>query len=396
MKSILNTLIIILTFSFSFISASDFKIIGYYADWAIYRNPKFFPKDINPKLVTHINYAFLKVETNGMVTLYDRDADIGYRDDWNTQRPYWGNFYQLSQLKKANPHLKTLISVGGWTLSDTFSEMAAHDESRQRFIEEIILFCKKYDFDGIDLDWEYPCFEEHQGQPRDKKNFTLLLQELHEAAKKQSPPLLLTIAAPAGPWHYKNIEIAKIHHYLDWINLMTYDFNGPWPDTTVTNHHSALYPTKQGNKDLNVESAVRHYLEQGVPPQKIVVGMPLYGRSFANVPPSKDGLFSPYSGRGTGTTEEQGLRFFYDIKNNLSANAQLFWDDSSKVPYMYLPYSREWITFDDENSLRLKCEWLKKMGLGGAMVWELGLDVRPTWLAMRAINKTLEHNHATS
>ena len=89
------------------------------------------------------------------------------------------------------------------------------------------LLPEKYDFDGIDIDWEYPGFAEHSGRPKDKENFTLLLKELYEAAKAHQPPLLVTIAAPAGPSHMKNMELEGIHNYLDWINIMTYDFHGP-------------------------------------------------------------------------------------------------------------------------------------------------------------------------
>ena len=224
-------------------------------------------------------------------------------------------------------------------------------------------------------------------------NFTLLLEELHRAAKAQTPPLLVTIAAPAGPWHYKNMEVASIHQYLDWINLMTYDFHGAWggDQDSVTNHHSALYATNQGHQELNVHSAVQYYLEQGVPAKKIVVGMPLYGRSFGGVKSNATGLFTPFSGPGKGTTAEVGMRFFHDIKQNLLPSYQSHWDDQAQVPYLYNPHTQEFVTYDNEESLRLKCQYIKERNLGGAMVWELGLDSRPTWDCMNAIVDELSH-----
>ena len=250
--------------------AEPYKIVGYYPNWAIYRQPSFKPAHIPTDLVTHINYAFIKVDTQGNLILIDPWADTDYRNDWNSEKPYWGNFLQLQELKKQKPELKTLASVGGWTLSDPFSAMAASPQARSHFVQQCLEFCDRYHFDGIDIDWEYPGFAEHQGRPEDKTNFTLLLKELYAAAKSHEPPLLVTIAAPAGPFHYRHLDLEIIHNYLDWFNLMAYDFHGPWggSEDLMTNHHAALYPSEQGNPELNVDHAVNHYLSVGVPARK--------------------------------------------------------------------------------------------------------------------------------
>lgn len=372
-------------------SQKNYKIIGYFPNWAMYRQPSFKPEDINASLLTHINYAFIRVDAQGNLILFDPWADTDYRSDWSTEKPYWGHFRQLNDLKKKHPHLKTFASLGGWTLSDPFSEMAAKEASRQNFIKRCIEFCDKYDFDGIDIDWEYPGFEEHHGRPEDKANFTLLLQQLYAAVKAHNPPLLLTFAAPAGPHHYKNIEVDQIHHYLDWINLMGYDFHGPWQGAdTVTNHNAPLYATAEGDPLFNVDSAVTYYLSQGFPAEKIVLGMPFYGRSFAGANSTPDGLYSAYSGPGIATTVEPGMCFFYDIKQNLLPKFQRYWDDHSKVPYLHNKETAQFISYDDEESIREKCRYLKRQGLGGAMVWELSLDLRPKWLLMNTINQELQ------
>lgn len=363
---------------------AEYKIIGYYPNWAIYRNPSLKPQEINAHLVTHINYAFIKVDASGNLILFDPWADTDYRTDWNKERPFHGNFYELNELKKKNPHLKTLFSVGGWTLSDPFSAMAANPVSRKNFVNQCIEFCDRYGFDGIDLDWEYPAYAEHSGKFEDTKNFTLLLEELHKKAKAHSPQLLVTIAAPAGPQHMQNIEIEKIHTYLDWINVMTYDFAGAgWSE--ITNHHAALFSPKEGDPKCCCDAAVKHYLSKGVPSSKIVLGMPLYGRSFAGA----DGLFKPYKSVGTGTTAEPGMRFFHDIKKNLLPTYVRRWDDVAKVPYLVNASKGEFVTYEDEQSLALKCQYIKEKKLGGAMVWELGLDVLPTWDAMTTIKRSL-------
>ncbi len=390
MNTFLSTLLVSLsTFvgMLSLLHAEPFKVVGYYPNWAIYRQPSFKPKDIQAKLLTHINYAFVKVDTKGNLILIDSWADIDHRTDWNSEKPYWGNFRQLTELKKQNPHLKTLFSVGGWTLSDPFSEMAASPKARENFIRQALEFCEKYDFDGIDIDWEYPGYAEHSGRSEDTKNFTLLLSELYAAAKAHEPPLLVTIAAPAGPWHYKNMELGLIHQYLDWMNLMGYDFHGPWggSEDSITNHHSPLYPTEQGDPQFNVDSAVKYYLLAGVPSEKLVLGMPLYGRSYAGT----YGLYSFHKGVGEGTTSEAGIRFFADIKQNLLSSYIRFWDDAAQVPYLYHPHNQQFISYDDEESLTIKCQYIKDHQLGGGMVWELGEDTRPSWDAMKTIHHSL-------
>lgn len=285
-----------------------------------------------------------------------------------------------------------MISFGGWTLSDNFSAIAASTKARKLFASECVAFCKKFNFDGIDIDWEYPCLVSHNGKPEDQKNFTLLMAELHTAAKKQQPPLLVTIAGPATSTRYEKIDIQDLHRYVDWFNLMCYNFHGPWggKDDKVTNHHSALYATKNGSNSLNIDATVRYYLSKGVPKKKLVVGIPLYGRSYANSSASPDGLHSNYKGAGKGTTVE-GIRSFADIKLNLANTYKKYWDDQAKAPYLYDPKTKNFVTYDDERSLALKCDYIKNQKLGGAMLWELGWDTRPGWDAMHAIFRAFQH-----
>lgn len=382
MFKLLTLLILLLTF---LQPIHAYHVIGYYPSWALYRSPSFKPSDIDARLVTHINYAFAKVTKDGTIELVDSWADVEYRSDWNSTKPYWGHFRALSDLKKSHPYIKTLISIGGWTLSDTFSELADSAHTRANFAQNAVQFCKQYDFDGVDIDWEYPGFSEHGGHPKDKQNYTLLLEEL--AMRLQPEGLLLTIAAPAGSFHYKNIEVEKIHHYVDWINLMTYDLHGPWQDgdNKVTNHQAALFSPKEANSTLCITACVDYYLSKGVPSKKLVLGMPLYGRVYSNA----KGLYQPYKGAGSGTTQEAGIRFFYDIKKNLLPRLTPHWDSDAQASYLYDPQTEEFITFDNEQALKTKCHYIKEMELGGAMVWELGQDVRPGFDAMRTIKKEL-------
>lgn len=369
------------------------KIIGYFPNWAIYRARPFYAKDINPNLITHINYAFASVDTDGTIHLFNPWSDTDFNAGNTGDKPYSGNFYQLYQLKKQKPGLKTLISIGGWTLSNTFSQMTSTATTREKFAQNCVNFCKKYDFDGVDIDWEYPGYAHHNGRPKDTSNFTLLLEAVSKKFKAQNPILLLTIAAPADHKHYKDIEVAKIHQYLDWINIMGYDFHGPWGgrEDAVTNHLAPIKQTEVGDPQLNIKSVLNYYISQNVPKEKILLGLPLYGRSFAGVDDTPTGLYSTYAGPGYATAEEVGYVFFSDIQKNLIKTYKTYWDPMALGAYIYNPTTKDIISYDNEQSWTLKSQIIKDLGLGGAMVWELGMDTMPDWKMMTLLNNQLKN-----
>lgn len=364
-------------------AAQAYEIVGYYPNWAMYRTPSFKPEQIDGSIMTRVLYAFVDHNTEGKLRLIDPWADIDYQTAGDPQLPYQGNFKQLYELKKKYPKLKTMLSVGGWTLSNNFSVMAANPIARKTFAQECVAYCQKYHFDGIDIDWEYPTMADHAGRPEDTTNYTLLLQELYAAAKAAKPQLLVSIAAPAGEQFYTKIELDKIHQYLDAINIMTYDFAGTWDKET--NHQANIQTT--GKSKYSIDKAINYYLSQGVPAKKIILGIPLYGRSFANAAATPTGLYSTFSGSGKGTFEP-GMAMYYDLKNRM-AEYQEHWDDQAQASYLFNPTTKEFVTFDSEKAFATKCDYIKKKGLGGAMVWELGGDQIPQWNAMKYINNCL-------
>jgi len=369
-------------------TSSSKKLVGYFPNWFLYEKKNiqsFEASKIEANYLTHINYAFVKpytTDSSGNVISYKvsltdpwADTDHGpISQDLNVG----GHIGQLYELKKRYPHLKTLVSVGGWTIwregfpAAKFSTLAADANLRKEFIDSLIALAEQYKFDGIDLDWEYPGHVGNGGKPEDKENFTILIEELSAAAKSKN--LLLTIAAPAGPSNIANMEIEKIIPYLDWINLMSYDFHGPWggSDNEVTNHNAPLYATLHGNHEFNVDSAVDTYLKLGVPREKLVVGLPLYGRTYSGVESTTDGLYSPYTGPGPGMDEnEPGMLLYYHIMNEYLPNYSKGWDDRAKVPYLFNKNSKVFITYDDARSLEEKANYIKEKDLGGAMLWSL-------------------------
>jgi chitinase len=353
------------------------KLIAYYPAWATYAR-SFQVSDIPGQKLTHINYAFANIQ-QGRCVLGDSYADIDKAfagDTWD-QGALRGNFGQLRKLKAANPSLKTMISIGGWTWSENFAAAAATDASRKAFASSCVTFMKQYGFDGIDIDWEYPVSGGlNAGTPADKQNYTALLREfrteLNAEEAKDSRTYSLSIAAPAGPSIIPNLESAKIGGVLDWMNLMSYDFHGSWDP--ITGHNA---PMTVGPKDtaagFSITDAVDSYLKTGFPAAKLVLGVPFYGRGWENVGPNASGLYQSGTAASVGTWEK-GVFDYSDIKSNYLPSMTRSWDASAQVPYLYDPALRLWISYDDAQSMKIKADYIKAKGLGGAMIWEITGD----------------------
>jgi chitinase len=367
----------------------NFRMVGYYAAWDVYeRNVQL--SRIQAGKLTHINYAFSNISPAGECILGDGEADTirffsattsvsGEADPTTGLR---GNFHQFMLLKEKFPRLQVLISIGGWTWSQRFSDVALTGDSRTRFVQSCIdLYLVKYGavFDGIDIDWEYPVGGGlYPGRPEDKQNFTLLLQEFRrqmtELQRTTGRNYLLTIAASADQGTMNQTDLGAVHQYLDWINLMTYDFHVA--EDPVTGLLSPLYgsprdPDPESRKSYNADAAVRGYLAAGVPAKKLVMGIPLYGRAWRGA--TGDGLFSPADGPAQ-TGAEPGYIAYTEIRDLAIPTSRRFWEADAKVPWLFDPETGVFISYEDSESIRWKVEYIQSKRLGGAMVWELGLD----------------------
>ena len=365
------------------------RIVSYFAEWAIY-DRKYTVADLPVDKLTTINYAFAKITDAGEVGIFDSWAAVEKpfgTDKWDT--PLRGNYHQLQLLKQSHPNLEILISVGGWTLSDKFSDVALTSQSRAKFAASAVDFCNKYGFDGVDLDWEYPVgggLESNKYRPEDKHNYTLLVQEIRRqfniADAADGDHRLITIAAPAGYDKMVNFEFATMSQSLDWMNLMTYDYHGTWENGT--NHQAALFANPNDSSPLrdqyNISYTVDAYLRAGVPAEKLILGAPLYGRSWKGVGSSNNGLFQISTGAGAGTWEN-GVVDYADLLNKIKTQPtvyQLHWDESAKVPFVYAPtVEGGWFsTYESTQSLEKKIDYLMGKNLGGLMFWESSGDVR--------------------
>ena len=215
------------------------------------------------------------------------------------------------------------------------------------------------------------------GTPADKQNYTLLLQALDSALKKaeaaDARDYVLTIAAPAGAAIANNLEVPGIAAVVDWMNLMTYDYNGSW--NKYTGHNAPLYrsASETGPAGSDVDSTVKDYLAKGAPAAKLVLGVPFYGRSWAGVGATNNGLGQSATGAGPGTWEA-GIVDYNDVAANYLTRLPVQRDTVSKVPYLYDAAKREFISYDDPASMGLKANYIASKGLGGGMFWEVSGD----------------------
>lgn len=360
-------------------------VAAYYPEWGTYQRD-YQVSDIPADKLTHAFYAFAKINDNGEVDLFDKYAATEKGKNWNKPDQIAGNFGQMAQLKAENPHLKTMISIGGWTLSSKFSDVALTDASRKKFAISAVDFMKEYGFDGIDIDWEYPVGGGKAGnvnRPEDKHNYTLLLEELDKQIQVQeaqdNKDYLLTIASPAGFDKTENYELGEMSQHLDWFNVMTYDYHGAWEKTT--NHNAALYANSNDPSALagkyNVDSTIQNYLNAGVSPDKIVMGAPLYGRTWQGVSSDNNGgLFQSATGAGTGSWEN-GMIDYKDLHNKLETDKSYvrYWDDQAKVPYVYNAQKGFFSTYEDTQSLGHKLDYVQDNGLGGMFFWDVSGDL---------------------
>ena len=392
------------------------QVVGYFIEWGIYgRN--FKVKDVKTSgsaaKLTVINYAFGNVapDASGSVVCKLGDEWADYQKPWTAdesvtgQEVTWprrilGNFQQLEALKADYPHLKVLISLGGWTWSKYFSDAALTKQSRERFVSSCIdLFIKGNIpdpgwggmgglgaaagvFDGVDIDWEWPGSEGNAGniiRPQDKENYTRLLQEfrkqLHAYGKTAHKDYLLTAFLPASADKIKaGFEVPDIFGPLDFGNVQGYDFHGTWEPTT--NHQSNLTtsPSDPSSPRYSDDAVVREYLRRDAPPKRIVVGVPFYSRGWTGVAPANNGLYQQAFGGAAPGTWEAGVEDYKVAKQLLSRGFTRYQDNQAGAAWLFNPATATFWTFDDPPVMAAKADYVRRNRLGGIMFWELSGD----------------------
>ena len=368
-------LLILFTYFLSF-STDTFsqckEIIGYCPNWQWYaRNNLFNPNNIKYSNYTVLNYSFFKPETNGKISSTDETADKALLE---------GNSSVVALAHKAN--VKVMASIGGWTLSDNFPAIASNASSRVNFASDCNKLLKQYNFDGIDIDWEYPGYDEHMGGPADKKNFTTFMKQIRDSINslgtRTGKQYKLSACFGASAERASNIEWNNIIPILDMLNIMTYDFFGEWD--AVANHNSPLYAPAEGEASFNINSAFLMLTQQhNVPASKINLGIPFYGRSQSGATT----LFKPTSGQADLSTfpDEEGAPAYYTVMANMS-KFNYYWDNTAKVPYLFGKSGGStagtFVSYDDKKSVGLKASYIMSKGARGAIVWDISHDLMET------------------
>jgi chitinase len=334
------------------------NMVGYYAAWSA--NYGYLPSKIDGSKLTHVNYAFANINSDLAITMGYPNLD-----------PL--NFSLLNALKLTYPHLKTLISVGGWTWSGQFSNVALSEDSRTAFAVSCAQFIREYGFDGVDIDWEYPVsggLPVNVRRPEDKQNFTLLLRTLREVLDTQGQidrtHYLLTFAGGAGSYYPANVEMPLIHQYLDYGCIMSYDIHGTWD--IYTDFNAPLFENNDPSPQYkwSVSSAVDGWLAAGFPNEKLVMGIPFYGYLYSSVNNFNDGLYQPFVGASS-------ITYGQIASNYLNAPGfTRFFHPQSKAPWLF--NGSVFISYDDPESIGYKTEFIRTRGLDGAMIWELSQD----------------------
>ncbi len=315
---------------------------------------QFAAGEVDAGKVTRINYAFARIQDGRMVEGFPSDGT---------------NLAQIGALRKQNAGLTVLISVGGWTWSDGFSDVALTAQSRAVFVASVIDFLRRYQLDGLDLDWEYPgqAGAGHSYRSEDKQNFTRLVRDLrarfNQEEKMTHHRLLLTIAAGASSDFLEQTEMATVQQFVDSVNLMTYDYYEPASDS-VTGNHSPLLTDPADPKAVSADASVRAFVAAGVPAGKIVLGIPFYGRMWADVPDLQHGLFQPGKQAASGDLPFSVIRTM-----QASAGFTRFWDTAAQVPYLYNQQTRQFVSYEDAESAAAKCRYVMRQKLQGVMFW---------------------------
>lgn len=399
------------------------KVVGYFPEWAYKSEAQgyFDVGDLQWDYLTHIQYSFAMVDpATNKIAFGDKHAAIeeDFKDmnithkgkplELDKNLPYKGHFNLLQTMKKQYPDVDLLISVGGWAGSRGFYTMLDTDEGIETFANSCVDFIRQYGFDGVDIDFEYPSSTSQSGNPDDfdvseprrktiNERYNLMMKTLREkldkASSEDNKPYLLTAAVTASSWVLGGVSSNEYAKYLDFLSVMSYDFHGGWNE--FVENLANIYPDPADKETANMlmpvlcmDWAYRYY--RGVlPPEKIIMGIPYYTRGWENVQGGTNGLHgtskTPASGKyniwgddldGDGNLEPAGANPLWHVLNLLEEdpNLKVHWDDVGKVPYVWQDNEKVFLSFENEQSIDERINYIKEKNLGGALIWVMNGD----------------------
>lgn len=346
------------------------RIYGYYPEWGVYAAHNYFtPDKIAWDQLTHISYAFGVVK-DGVVITHDTEKGPTLMKEIATASKQAG--------------VKNILSVGGWTNSEegVFESATSTPEGVEKLAQSIVDYVVKWQFDGVDIDWEYPDTD------IEKTQFTNLITSLRNKldvlGKQNDIYYQLSAAVTVNHKNMAYINPTVTASLLDSVNVMAYDIHGAFDP--ITGHNAPLYANRQDeDQKLNVSSAMNEYVTTwGVAKNKLTMGVPFYGRGWGNVEPTEivkglPGLFVSGTATVHGAWDDEdqytGTNPFYVLQEKLaSGDYTRYWDTESHVPYLYNAKTKEFLTYDDEASITDKVNYIKEQGFGGAIIWDISGD----------------------
>ena len=365
-------------------------VMAYFPEWGGISG-EYTVWDVPAENLTHLFYAFARLEEDGRVEVDNKDLALKAKyPDGKGVKGVKGHLGQLVELKKAYPHLKTIASIGGWELSMHFSGLAKTKEGRIKVARNAVEFMRKYEFDGVDIDWEFPVvgskYKDKQC-PEDKKNYTLLMQEIRNEldlwGSIDGKKYLLTSALTVSPYRQKHLEIEKLSKLFDFINVMVYDMHGRWVKDK-TGHLSALYPSKaiKGiDPNISGDAGIKGYLKGGFAPKQIMLGAPLYAAGWKGVNHEARGCYQDAKALAYGGTIHKGyFEWNYIVPNLLEKQGdkyKLEFDADSKSAFVWAEDvdGGTWITCPSKKSYQAKIDYVREYGLGGMFFWDVSNDM---------------------
>ncbi|MEU5667222.1 glycoside hydrolase family 18 chitinase [Streptomyces longwoodensis] len=365
--------------------------LGYFTEWGIYGrnyNVKNLVTSGSAAKITHINYAFGNV-TNGQCAIGDSYADYdkaftadqsvdGVADTWD--QPLRGNFNQLRKLKAKYPNIKILWSFGGWTWSGGFGQAAANPAAFAQSCYNLVEDPRWADvFDGIDIDWEYPNACGLSCDTSGAAAYKNLMAALRAKFGANNLVTAATTADGSAGGKIESADYAGAAQYVDWYNVMTYDFFGAWDAKGPTAPHSPLTSyTGIPKAGFTTADAMAKFKAIGVPANKLLIGIGFYGRGWTGV--TQDAPGGTATGPAAGTYE-QGIEDYKVLKTSCPATGTV-------AGTAYAHCGTNWWSYDTPATIASKMAWAKNQGLGGAFFWEFSGDTANGEL-VSAINSNL-------
>ena len=350
--------IFLLGYLVTFSQQRDYKVIAY--STGDVETIKQYPL----QKITHLIYSFLHL----------RNDTLAWSDDKQRNK-----LVELGELKKQYPHLKIMVSLGGWGGCEPCSGIFSTEEHRNTFAKTTVELLKEFNLDGLDLDWEYPAIEGYPGHAydtSDRKNFTELVKTLR---KEMGSEYLLAFAA-GGFTDYleKSIDWDEVMPRVDFVNLMTYDLVSGF--SKVTGHHTPLKDYRPDQQ--STEKCVNWLMQHGAKNKQLMIGAAFYARVWEQVAPDNRGLYNTGNFK-QGVSYKNFETYFSD-----SLGFRYYWDRKAKAPYRYSKSKQLFATFDDERSIKAKAKFVRKKKLGGIMFWQLVED-KPSEGLVDAIHRGL-------